>query len=703
MRKLAAIMFTDIVGYTALMSRDEDRALQLLQHCRELLKPLIQQFHGEWLKEIGDGSLSSFASTIDAVGCAVAIQHVLRRNPDLSLRIGIHLGDVVFENDDVFGDGVNIASRIEPLAEPGGVCITDQVYETIKNKPGIQAKPIGEKALKGIDHPVSLYHVSIAKVQQAEEAPKKFALLHRNRRVWLAAALIAVMIPLILWMLIDGGGHAPGGAKLGNRSIAVIPFSNFSDNPDDEFYSDGITEDILAHLAKINDLTVIARTSVMQYKNTKMRIRDIGQELGVANILEGSVRRAGNRIRIVGQLIKVDTEEHLWAETYDRELADVFAIQTDVAKKIAQALKANLLPAEEQLIAFQPTDNPEAYEWFLRGNNYLQQASFELAGSKLEFEQAIRAYRQAIALDPQFATAWARMSYALTALYFFHESFLASTADQAKDAFEMALQLEPGLPLALLAEGYYQNLVHRNYDESLRLYSLAKNGLQSNSELISEIGFVQMRQGKWDQALSNYKRAAAIDPRSPAIHERLAQSHLYLRNYSEAEQVLDHISTLTADVAGVYADKIELALLWHGDVEEARAVVLEAANYVNPISFLGEGSQIINRLGYWRFGLLQEDLNDIIVAYNASRSKIAKQKYYFSMAQLYNLANRPGLSSTYYDSVRFWVETQLSSGANNFLLQAELGLAAAFLGSKDQAIEAGLRSEALMPISACHW
>ena len=366
MRKLAAIMFTDIVGYTALMGRDEQKALQLLQKNRGLLKPIIEQFRGEWLKEMGDGTLSSFSSAVDAVNCALAIQQVLKDDPDLKLRIGIHIGDVVFEGGDVFGDGVNVASRLEPLAEPGGICVSERVYEDIRNKPGIVAASIGEKMLKGVESPVKVYTVTA--MGAPPRKPTWPPITNRSRWTKAAGMVVVAMVAVavvILFPLRDRDTHKVAMPRLGEKSIAVLPFANLSDSKEDQYFSDGMTDDIITHLTKIGDLKVISRTSVMLYKDSPKSLRVIAEELGVSNVLEGTVRRHGNRVRITSQLIDARTDAHLWAETYDRELTDIFAIQSGVAQQIAAALKAKLSTDERQRIEKRPTESTEAYHFYL--------------------------------------------------------------------------------------------------------------------------------------------------------------------------------------------------------------------------------------------------------------------------------------------------------------------------------------------------
>ena len=363
MRKLAAIMFTDIVGCTALMGKDEEQALQLLQKNRGLLKPIIEQFRGEWLKEMGDGTLSSFASAVDAVNCALAIQQVLKDDPDLKLRIGIHVGDVVVEGGDVFGDGVNVASRLEPLAEPGGICVSERVYEDIRNKSGIEAASQGEKTLKGVARPITAY--------------------------------------AILW---DGTGpdHSVGTKSgVAGPSIAVLPFTDMSQEQDQEYFCDGMAEELLDALSRIKDLRVAARTSSFSFKGQQRDIREIGDKLNAATVLEGSVRKAGKRLRITAQLINVADGYHVWSEKYDRELKDIFAIQDEIAGNIVRALRIMLSESEKHTLEELRTDNIEAYDYYLRGRKFFYEFRVR------SFDFARQMFTRATQIDPNYALGYA--------------------------------------------------------------------------------------------------------------------------------------------------------------------------------------------------------------------------------------------------------------------------------------------------------
>ncbi len=343
-RKLAAVMFTDIVGYTSLMSKNEQNALYLLQKNRELQQAMAEKQNGEFLKEMGDGTLLCFQSALDAVRCAMEIQESTKDDPDLNLRIGIHLGDIVFKEGDVYGDGVNVASRIEALAEAGGICISEQIHLLVRNQPEIDAFFLDEKQLKNVDHPVKVYTI------HKEVAPRK-------RKVEITKQ-----------------------DSTEEKSIMVLPFINMSPDPEQEYFSDGLTEEIITDLSQIHDLIVISRSSAMTFKGTKKKIREIAKEVNVRYVMEGSVRKAGNNLRITAQLIDAATDTHLWAEKYKGKLDDVFDIQEKVSRSIVDALKLKLTNKEDAQIAERPIDNVQAYECYLQAKH--EYCRFTAEGAK---------------------------------------------------------------------------------------------------------------------------------------------------------------------------------------------------------------------------------------------------------------------------------------------------------------------------------
>jgi TolB-like protein/class 3 adenylate cyclase len=410
-RQLAAIMFTDIVGYTALMDKDEELAFKLLQKNRSIHKPNIEQFQGKFLKEMGDGILASFTTVSDAVYCAGAIQKACESEPDLNLRIGIHQGEVVSQGDDVFGSGVNIASRIEAIAPAGRIWVSDSVQRNIQNKKGIEIKFVKEATLKNVTQAIRIFEVMVNS-------------------------------EYVLHLL---NNHHPGiseSIKVIDQSIAVLPFVNMSSDPEQDYFSDGMMEDILTHLYKIGELKVTARTSVMGYKGTTKKITEIGKELGVAHILEGSVRKSGDRVKITVQLISTKNDHHLWAESYDRKLTDVFAIQGEVAQSVALALKAVISPEVKERIEILPTENLVAYDLYLKGNDMFN--AFFLNADLHKVYDSLQFYQKAIELDKNFSYAYIGMgrSYWMLA-HWESSSLLPEFWKKSKYYLNKAIRLDP--------------------------------------------------------------------------------------------------------------------------------------------------------------------------------------------------------------------------------------------------------------------
>ena len=372
-RKLAAILSADVKGYSRLMGEDEVATIRTLTTYRELMGTLIHQYRGRVVDTPGDNLLAEFASVVDAVQGAMEIQQALKaRNADLpasrrmEFRIGINLGDVIVEGERIYGDGVNIAARLEGLADGGGLCISGSVYEQIESKLALTYEYMGEQTVKNIHKPVRVY-----RVREQTDMP-----------------------PL-----------APAGEKplpLPDKpSLAVLPFTNMSSDPEQEYFSDGITEDLITDLSKVSGLFVISRNSVFTYKGKIAKVEQVGQELGVRYVLEGSIRKAGNRVRITAQLIDATSGFHMWAERYDRDLQDIFAVQDEVTQQIVAALKVKLTTVERDRLGRQPTANLEAYDSYLRGLELYAQRSQEAN------ERARQKFAHATALDPQFATAYA--------------------------------------------------------------------------------------------------------------------------------------------------------------------------------------------------------------------------------------------------------------------------------------------------------
>src|SRR5215467_8124982 len=409
-RRLAAIMYTDMVGFTALGQRNEPLALSVMEEQKRLVRPTLLRHDGREVKTIGDAFLVEFASALDAVRCAYDVQRTVREynlsmpeERKIHLRVGIHLGDVVESGGDLSGDAVNVASRVEPLAEDGGVCLTRQVYDHVHNKTEFPIELIGLRSVKNVTAPLEVYRV------------------------------------VMPWE--GGGAEKP---PLDSRRVGVLPFVNMSLDPNDSFFADGVTEEIITSLSGVSGLSVISRTSVMGYKGSNKNVKQIGRELEVGSVLEGSFRKAGNRIRVTTQLVDVSSDKHVWAQNYDRELNDVFGVQSEIAERVCEALKVKLLKEEILKIEKAPTQNPDAYTLYLKGKQLLNEST------DASLREALELFSAATKLDSAFARAYVSVGecYGLLGLKSFI-SFDESIAGMKAGA-RKALEVDPDL-----AEGHY--------------------------------------------------------------------------------------------------------------------------------------------------------------------------------------------------------------------------------------------------------
>jgi len=383
-RKLSAILSADVKGYSILMADDEVATIKTLKEYRKIMSQHVQQHNGRVVDSPGDNVLVEFSSAVDAVQCSIEIQRELKRKNDklpkslrMDFRIGIHVGDVVEEKERIYGDGVNIAARIESLADPGSICISRNVHYHIKNKLNLGYEYLGEHSLKNISEPVRAYRVLSApddagKLIGEKKKPSK------TKWIGVAAATIALILFVVVWQLYykkpmvekEEVVQQPVPVSSEKPSIAVLPFDNLSDDPEQEYFSDGMTDDIITDLSKIKDLLVISRNSTFTYKGQGKKIQEIAQELDVRYILEGSIRRAGDQVRINAQLIDAKKDHHLWAERFDGKMENVFELQDKITGKIVSALAVTLSTEEQGRIAEKGTDNIEAYEAFLKGREY---------------------------------------------------------------------------------------------------------------------------------------------------------------------------------------------------------------------------------------------------------------------------------------------------------------------------------------------
>lgn len=554
-RRLAAIMFTDMVGFTALTQRDELLAIQLLEDQRRLIRALLGKYKGREVETIGDAFFVEFGSSLDAVNCAVAIQSTLRewneQHPPENralIRIGIHLGDVLHRGREVSGDAVNIASRIEPLSPPGGVCVTAQVYDSVLNKVEYEFETIGIPNLKNVFTPIEVYCIA----GYGEDASQPM----------------------------------PLRAELPKDRIAVLPFVNISPDQVDEYFADGMTEELISSVSLISGLKVIARTSVMRYKRAYKPIAQIGRELNVGSILEGSVRKVGTKIRISVQFVETSKEVPSWSHKYDREVKDVFAIQSEIAQHVAEALKDHIFGGKHREEPRTTTFSTEAYISYLRGRQLWNKRSEE------DLKRAISFFEKAIGIDSNYARAYVGLAdtYATLALL----EFMAPNEayPKAKEAVKKALALNPGLSaahtsLGLIkfqydwdwksAEEEFNEAISTNFNyapahhffadylKAMGRFEAALAEIEKARELDPlslainiGVGHVLYLSGQYDRAIEEYKRAVELEPGFMATHVWFGRPYLEKGMYDEAIAELKTAVELSGE------STIALAMLGHG-------------------------------------------------------------------------------------------------------------------------------------------
>jgi TolB-like protein/Tfp pilus assembly protein PilF len=518
-RRLAAILAADVFGYTRLMGADETGTLRRLTELRQqILEPLIAKHHGRVVKLMGDGLLVEFASVVDALTCAVAWQHSMAEHEAeidedrrLKFRIGINLGDVIVEGDDIHGDGVNIAARLESLAEPGGISLSGDAYRQAKGKVEVDAEDLGERDLKNVAEPVRVHRIAEDRSGVGSTSPARERL-----------------------------------APSGKPSIAVLPFTNMSGDPEQEYFSDGITEDIITGLSRFSSLSVVARNSTFVYRDSAVNVTEAGKALGARYLLEGSLRKAGNRVRLTAQLIDVESGKHIWAERYDRVLEDIFAIQDELVHAIVATLVGRLETAHTERALRKRPENLAAYD------HYLKALQCERRYDAEGIREGRKALEKAVALDPGFAKA-----HALLAYFTFSSNWF---------------------------EGYNE---HVHDDEALAIARRAVELDPNDGDCYAKLAIVHLQRGEFDQARYRLEQALALNP-----HDSTTWSHYawYLLSVGEPQQALDRLSEREA---------LEpFPPNWHWELRGQ--ALYELGRYEEAASTFGR----MTNLNYWDHGFL---------------------------------------------------------------------------------------------------
>jgi len=693
-RRLAAIMFTDLVGYSAMAHRDEVLAIELLELHRAWVREILPRHRGKEIETVGDAFLIEFSGALAAVECAAAIQQRFAEHnaaaPEgrrMELRIGIHLGDIEHKDGKVMGDGVNIASRIHGLAEPGGICVSEDVHHAVLNRPGFQFKSLGTPQLKNIANSLELFQLSISD-SKASAPPGPPATARPGAKIgrWLAVgAATAIVVALA------GTWLASRKAPSGPPSVAVLPFDNLSAEADSAHFTDGLHDSVIGHLSRVSGLKVISRTSVMGYRG-KANLRQIASELGVSNILEGSVQRAGGRLRVTAQLIDTATDTHLWSSEYDRELADVFAVQADIARSVAAAVHARLTPQEQAGIESVPTTNQAAYDLYLRA--VLVERAADAGPERMR--EAIGWLGEAVALDPTFAQAYALLAQLHDYLYWFGFDPSDERQRLVSDNAELALKHDPNLPEAHIAKALHLYHGSRSYEAALRELEIARTVAPGSARVHSWIAPIYRRQGRWDEGLSSYERTTRLDPLNASFLSEYASTLQMLRRYAEAGQAYARLVQLDPQNHLAPLDVAFNRFLQSGDLAPVNKALMQVPAGFDPGCGVSRG-----RMG---MALFERRFDDALAAvracgqtyFNVGDGQQIPKAHWEAQARWLAGGRRPLAEAV---TVRTELEQMLMARPDQPGVRMGMAMTLVMLGEPRRALEEVDRALALMPVS----
>jgi adenylate cyclase len=574
-RRLTAILAADVVGYSRLMGEDEVGTLERLQACRrELIDPAIEEFRGRVVKLMGDGALVEFASVVDAVQCAAAIQRRMAGDDQgaplarrIQFRLGVNLGDVIVDGSDIYGDGVNVAARLESLAEPGGICVSGTAFDHVAHKVDVGFASLGEQRLKNITNPVRVYRVLLNPGDAGKKAGRPY---WPNARLKILAGAGALLLGFLAFAFEWRPPLAPQ-----RPSVAVLPFANLSGDPAQDYFADGVTGALTTNLAKLSGLDVTARNSAYAYKGRPVVLADVARDLGVRYVVEGSVQRAGEQVRINAQLVGTTTGDHLWADQFDRGAAQVFAVQDEMSRDIVKALGMTPTALETQRMARPPTANLEAYDYYLRGEQAAR------TGRPAALREALDFYAKAVALDPSFAEAYAADARTAVNSWRYNYDDVLQSAVARRRAYEnagRALQLNPdlSLPYAILA---ILQVIDKRYEEAIESAKRAVALGLGDVEAHIALGYVYLVAGKFAEAAASIETALKLDPNLSPI-DRLVAGLVFFFN-GENDRAIATLERARDDAPSVGQTLVSLGAAYAraGRIADARAAVAEGIRF----------------------------------------------------------------------------------------------------------------------------
>jgi TolB-like protein/class 3 adenylate cyclase/Flp pilus assembly protein TadD len=537
-RLLVAIMFADIEGYTSLMQNNEDQALLLRKKHRKVIDTVTEKYNGELIQYYGDGTLSIFKSSVEAIRCGIELQKEFQKEPSIPVRIGVHVGDIVRTESDIIGNAVNVASRVESLGISGSILISDSVNEQLRNHKEISTKYLDVFNFKNVEKPIPVYAVSNEgiKVPELNEIDGKTKeRVNRRFKTYKrvsAAVLVALLAVIISLLFLNNNGKKNIASN--NITLAVLPFDNMNKDSESEFFTDGISEDILLQLSKINDLHVISQSSAMKYKESEKSVSEIADELGVEFVLEGSVRKLGDKVRINAQLISADNNQYLWGENYDKTLVEVFEIQSQVSNEIAKALKITLSIDEQSNLNKIPTKNAAAYTIYQQARRLLHQGG----GTLPELDKARDLFEQVIEMDPNFSSAYVGLADTYLSYIYWGRAAPIDVLEKAQEAALIAHKLDPnegGTYGALGSISFYRH-------EKETAIDYLEKALEINPSYVlayDKLAYISIFQGDPERAISLFEKIYALDPLSTRYIGNIGQAYYYFNDYEDGLEFMN--------------------------------------------------------------------------------------------------------------------------------------------------------------------
>ncbi|PYK36971.1 MAG: hypothetical protein DME49_13625 [Verrucomicrobia bacterium] len=734
--EIAHVLFVDIVGYSKLLINEQRESLEELnQIVRGTDAFRTAEAAGKLTRlPTGDGMALVFSNAPEApVECALQISKALKGHPELRVRMGVHSGPVsgitdVNDRSNIAGGGINMAQRVMDCGDAGHILLSKRVAEDLGQYRHWQPylHDLGDCQVK---HDVTVSVVNLYTDEAGNSAlPAKFAISQREKlspgparavasgrsKSWmigLAALVTFVLFGAILFFARHepakttntSDSTAPDSAAanariatpappIDSKSIAVLPFENLSSDKENAFFAQGIQDEIITTLSKISGLRVISRTSTARYKSAPENLPEIARELRVANILEGSVQKSGTRAHINVQLIQADSDAHLWAQSYDRELTDIFAVEAEVAKRIADSLSATLSPQEKARVEAKPTDNADAYVLYLRARNYQTRPDNLLQ----DFQTAARLYEQAIALDPNFALAHARLSATTSIIYHFFQPTEERKQKAHAEATE-SLRLQPNLGEGHLALGLYFYYAEANYDAALREFDLAARALPNDGDVGLYIAAVQRRRGRWADAIAAYRHAETIDPRNSVMLYDASQTYFGLRDWRIAAERLDRVLALFPDSFNVKIQRGYIEFLWKGSTAPIKTALESLPANLDPDGVV--------TFGRWDVALMDRDPTAAAKVLASSRLETITSQTGVPLPKSYLQAcidlvrEDAAHAQSAFEAARPALETTVANSPQDAIRHAQLGLLYGFMGRREDAMREGRRAVELKPIS----